>query len=134
MVYSSRMGFTRHKRGGGKFTGLYTNKNKNKTARGAKPKSIKPKSYLKTLKKTTLKKPVTADKYIQGILKFLNKMLQTNVNNKTYELYQDTSLNIYLQTEKAMKELDIPMKEYNVEDLDDFIEDLHYILQELRNL
>lgn len=124
------------RRGGGKFTGLYNNKNNNKTERGAKPstlksKTIQHKSYLKTLKKPTLHKKVTPDKYIQGIIKFLNKILSAKVNNKSYELYQNTSLNIYVQIDEAMKGLGISMRDYDTADLDDFIEDLRDLLESL---
>ncbi len=142
------MGYTRRKRsnkrdtkrGGGKNIGLYPKKNK--TMRSIKPITFKVKgptkthkSYLKTLKKpSNQKKMVTPDKYLQGILKFLDKLIHVDVDNKSYDLYQSISLNIYLEVENDLKLLGIPIKDYDMmdkESLDEFIMKLHKILQKL---
>lgn len=134
------MGRTRRMRGGGKNIGLYPKKNK--TLRNIKPTTFKSKgptkshkSYLKTLNKSTYqKKMVTPDKYLEGILKFLDKLLNVDVDNKSYDLYQSISLNIYLEVENDLKLLGIHIKDYdmmNKESLDEFITKLRKILEKL---
>jgi hypothetical protein len=150
----NRMGYTRRKksnkrdtkrdtkRGGGKNIGLYPKKNK--TMRSIKPITFKAKgptkthkSYLKTLNKSSYqKKMVTPDKYLQGILKFLDKLINVDVDNKSYDLYQDAAINIYIEVEKELELLGIPIKDYDMTDKEsqeDFITKLGEILQILIN-
>jgi hypothetical protein len=135
MVYY-RMGYTRRngRRGGGKFTSPYPSKNKN-TTRGAKtgslmPKVLKYKSNLKTIKKskTTVKKTVTADKYLEGILKFLNKILRSSTDR---ELYDYAGLQIQSAIVQYFSSKGVNLEETSPEEVYDFIERLERLLSEM---
>lgn len=124
----------KNKRGGGKVT-FYSAKNK--TVRSAKPSahmSHKPKtqrqSFLKTLKTPAKKPEVTPDKYLQGIIKFLNKIENTNVNSKSYDLYIGVLQYINAAAKDAMKDISGETKNYNSNDVEQLKEDIEILIEE----
>ncbi len=127
----------RVKRGGGKGK-LYSPKNK--TIKSGIHKTHKPKTHkiktarksaLKTLKMPVKKPEVTPDKYAEGIIKFLNKIIDVNVDSKSYDLYVNIANNMKDEITEEMKKLGIHIKEYDFDDWEYFIEDLRDILEKL---
>jgi hypothetical protein len=126
----------RLKRGGAKFTVQPKSTKNNKSAKPSaymlgKPKTLKRNTFLKTIKRATYKKQVSPDKYLEGVIKFLNKILSANINSKSYPMYAAVSAHMLQDVSEAMSELGIEIKDYDLEDLDDFIEDLCDTLEEL---